>query len=162
MLARQAGGETEIGCTRAGLIGLVRFAEKARAGDMVAVPHRDERRHGVHDSRVAAQLADDRADGGPIAAEEAGVEFGRRVSLLLETHVADDRKLIGDPRVQGQMLADVHAHDIGADGRELAAIFDRRVRLEIIHVHVARPAVQIDHDDRLARRRLNCVGASPQ
>src|SRR6516225_5454955 len=50
------------------------------------------------------------------------------------------------------MLADVRAGDIGGDGPELAAEFGRGIRLEIVHVDVARPAAKPEKNDgRIAR-----------
>ena len=51
-----------------------------------------------------------------------------------------------------QQLADLHAGHVGLDRLEFATIFDRGVRLEVVHVHVTGAAVQVDHDDGLVRR----------
>src|SRR5262249_17989717 len=95
------------------------------------------------------QLTDDTADRRMIAAKVARVELRRGVPFLLELHVADDGELVRDLRVQRQQLADVDAGHVRPRRRELATVLDGRVRLEVVHVHVAWPTVQVDHDDGL-------------
>src|SRR5258706_16458956 len=51
--------------------------------------------------------------------------------------------------LEREVLADLDAGHVGLDGVELAAEFLRRVRLEVVHVHVRRAAGQVDHDGRL-------------
>ena len=75
---------------------------------------------------------------------------GCRVALLLELHVADDGQFVRDLRLEREKLADVHAGDVCLDRLELAAVLDRSVRLQIIHIDVTWPAVEVDHDDGLA------------
>src|ERR1043166_3568044 len=80
------------------------------------------------------------------------------MSLLAKPHAANDRELVGNPRLQRQMFADIDAGHVGTDGPKIAAIFGGRVRLHVIHIHVARPTVEVDHDDGLVRGE--CVGMS--
>ena len=77
---------------------------------------------------------------------------------------ADERQFIGDPGLQRHQLRNVKARNVGLNRLELAANLGRRLRLEVVHVEVTRPAVQADHDDRLARRavRRRRLRAQPQ
>src|SRR5262249_30134808 len=59
-------------------------------------------------------------------------------------------------------LADFHAGYVRLDWLELAAILRRRVGLEVVHVHVRRPTVEVDHDDGLAPPRRACGACRPQ
>ena len=92
--------QPQVGCLFAVNVRLVRLAQEAGMADVVGVADKDVRRHGTANAGIAAQLADDGADGRPIAFQEAGVEFRRRVPLLLELHIADDGELVGDLGLQ--------------------------------------------------------------
>jgi hypothetical protein len=67
---------------------------------------------------------------------------------------ADDRVFIGDPRVHRQIFGDVDAGDVRVDRVEFAAIFGRGVGLEVVHLHVRRPAGQPDEDDGIVGGRI--------
>jgi hypothetical protein len=77
-------------------------------------------------------------------------------------HAVDNGQLVGDFRVQREVLAEADAGNVGADRPELAADFGRRFWFHVVHVQVARPAGQIDEDDRppgLRRdERGHCAG----
>ena len=64
---------------------------------------------------------------------------------------ADERELVGHLREAGEQLANLHAGDVRGDGSELAANLAGRIRLEVEHVNVRRPARQINVDDGLVR-----------
>ena len=68
--------------------------------------------------------------------------------VALGLQAAQDGELVGDLGLERHQLADVHARHVGLDRLELAAILDRRVGLQVVHVDVAGPAGQVDHDDR--------------
>ncbi len=162
-LRRHVAGQAEVGGLGAGHVRLVGLAQEAGLADVVGVAEVDVGRDRRPHAGVAAQLADHRADRRAVAAQEAGVQLRRRVALLLEAHVADDRQFVGDLRLQGHQLADVQAGDVGVDRLELAADFDGGVRLHVVEVDVAGAAVEVDHDDGLARRAGGgAVGPEPQ
>ena len=71
----------------------------------------------------------------------------------LEAHAANERHLIGDPGLQGHVLADVEAGHVGLDRLELAADLGRRLGLQVVHVELGGTAIQPDHDDALGRGR---------
>ena len=107
---------------------------------------------------TAAQFADDRADRRTNRRRQKScVRSGRegRVNLLhlvvalSECQVANDRELIGDRRLQRHVLADLQSRKICGDRSELAAVFDGRVGLHVIHVDVTRTSGQTDENDRL-------------
>jgi len=114
---------------------------------MIRVADVDIGRDRRANARVATQLADDRAERGTIALQEAGVQFGRGVPFLLELHVADNRELVGNLGLHRQQFANLHPRHIGLNGIELAPIIDRRFGLQVVHVHMAGTTVQVDHDD---------------
>src|ERR1035438_8006908 len=58
------------------------------------------------------------------------------------------------------MLADANAVDVGIDLVKLAAKLRRRVRLEIVHVDMARPAPHPEQDDGRIARRLAAFAGS--
>ena len=142
----------QVGGLGAGDVRLVGLAEKAGVADVVGVAEVDVRRQGGADAGVVAELADHRAERRAVAAEEAAVQFRGGVALLLELHVAKDGQLVGDLRLQGHQLADVHARHLGPDWLELAAVLHRDVGLQVVEVDMAGTAVQVHHDDGLARR----------
>ena len=78
----------------------------------------------------------------------AAVEHVARVQVR-HLRAAEDRELVGDLRLHRHQLADFHARHVGANGIELAAVLDRRLRLHVVHVEVRRAAAQVNHDRRL-------------
>src|SRR5262249_22082359 len=65
---------------------------------------------------------------------------------------AEDGDLVGDLRLPGHQLAEVHARDVGPDGAKFTAILAGGIWLQVVHVQVGRPAAEMDHDDRLLSR----------
>src|SRR5262249_28469752 len=101
---------------------------------------------------------DDRADRG----EPAGVVGPADAHVLGGEHAvpagevvagvvvqgADHRELVRYPRLPGEQLGDVEARHPGSDRLPDAAVLRRGLRLHVVQVHVARPAVQPYQDDR--------------
>src|SRR5690606_20306761 len=69
--------------------------------------------------------------------------------VLIRTAVerADDRELVHHSREARQVLADLDPLDVRANGTELAADLERRVRLQVEDVLMRRTAREKAHDD---------------
>ena len=109
-------------------------------------------------ARFAEQLVHDRSHRGT-PADIHGILF-REAQLALEgvvppvrAHERTEEDILArirrEPR---QKLGDVEAGDLCADRSKLAADLRQRVRLRNDQTHLRRPAVEVDIDDRLARR----------
>ena len=59
---------------------------------------------------------------------------------LIVIHRSQDRQLVAQLRQPRHIFADLIAGHAGRNALELAAIFDRRVRLEVPHIQMAGPA----------------------
>ena len=68
-------------------------------------------------------------------------------------HAAHDRQTVHDPCCLGQVLADPNPWHGGRDRAELAADLRRGIRLHVICVDMAGPAVMEDQDARADRRQ---------
>ena len=137
----------------------VRDAEEARLGAAAHAAQADERRHVA--ASLAAQLRHDRAErrvvGGAVDAL-AVAGHDERVGVLVDRDDrADDGELVPHLGLQREVLADLHAGDVGRDRLELAAELRRGVGLEVVHVHVRRAAGQVDHDGRLVATVHGCL-----
>jgi hypothetical protein len=66
-------------------------------------------------------------------------------------NATDNRQLVGNLCLQRHQFRDFETGDVRSNGLELAANLGRRLGLQIVHIEVAWPAVQADHDDRLVR-----------
>ena len=72
---------------------------------------------------------------------------GAEVVAVVVVERADDRELVGDLRLEGEELADLHAGDVGLDRPPDAAVLGRGLGLHVVHVHVPGPAVEPEEDD---------------
>ena len=84
------------------------------------------------------------------AAAETRHDVERVVSVVTVRHRPDQTRLVHELRGVWQVLADLQARQRCADRLELAADFDRRMRLQIEHVLLTRPTEQIEQDHRLS------------
>ncbi len=75
----------------------------------------------------------------------------RRVIDVAVRHRADDRQLVGPPRQERKVFADVDAGDDRRDGPEFAADFGRGFGLQVPRVLMGRPA---PHEEQNARSGL--------
>lgn len=66
---------------------------------------------------------------------------------LLPRRRPQNRIFIGQARLLWQNLANLNSRNVGVDRPKFAADFRRRFRLHIIHVDMARPAAETNHDD---------------
>ena len=129
---------------------LVARAEVAGAG-VAGRAHADEARQvGVG---IAVVLGDHRADLGvrhALGLLVAGVHVVDAVGMVrrLRAHAADDRELVDLPRHLRQVLADLHAGDVGLDRPERPA--GRPAGLHVEGVDLAGPAVHPQQDAALA------------
>ncbi len=83
----------------------------------------------------------------------------QRVGVLVDRHDrADAGELVPHLGLHREMFADLHSRNVGLDRIEFAAEFDRRIGLEVVHVHVRRTARQVDHDRGLVPRRRRLAG----
>ena len=73
------------------------------------------------------------------------------VGLVADQRAHDDQ-LVHDPGQARKGLADLDAGDVGGDRPPRAGDFLGRVRLQIEHVLMRRPADQVDQDHRFLRR----------
>ena len=112
---------------------------------------------------VAAQPGYDRAErrmmGGQVDARVVACAGLDVRMLLARDDGADAGELVPHLRLQGEVLADLHAGDIGRDRLEFAAILDRGIRLEVIHVDVRRAARQVNQDGGLGSPWSGAAGA---
>ena len=70
------------------------------------------------------------------------------VVVVLESNErANQRQLVGHAGQAWHQFADLQPLDVGVDGSEISTDFQRRVRLEIVHVQVGRTAWQEHHND---------------
>ena len=65
---------------------------------------------------------------------------------------ANENELVRGCGQLRQILTNLVAGNLGGNGAELAADLARSLRLEVDHVQVRRPAVEMDIDHRLVRR----------
>jgi hypothetical protein len=79
---------------------------------------------------------------------EAGLALESVVGAGRADQRSDEGEPISDAGQLRQQLTDVQTGDLRGDRPELAADLDRRVRLQVDRVHVRRPAVEVDVDDR--------------
>ena len=75
---------------------------------------------------------------------------------------ADRHELVHHSRNPREQLADLDPRHVRLDGLELAADLARRIRLDIPHVLMRRPARQEDVDDRLVRSARARLGFRSQ
>ena len=134
-------------------LGIMRLAEKARVPDMIGIANVDVGRKRGADICITPKTGYDRTDGGAVPLQKPAVKFRSGVPFLLELHVANDRKLVRDFRLLRHQLADVHSGNTRLDRFEFPAILNRRIRFEVIHIHMTRPAIEINHNDGLAATR---------
>ena len=73
----------------------------------------------------------------------------RLVIAAAAVHRADDGEAVHQSRLLGQVLAEVHAGELGGDGLKRSAIAGRRVRLGIPHIDMTGTTRQPEQDDRL-------------
>ena len=110
------------------------------------------RRHTGSRLGIAAQSADNRANGWPlIHVHKTRQQLGRIVSIghVSELHASDERQLVRDLGLERHQFADVHSWDSRLNGFELPSALRRRVRLQVVHVDMAGTAKEINHDDGL-------------
>ena len=134
--------------------------------DTVDVRQSDIARHPLHARADFAR--DDGADAGELAlvvgAADAHVLGGQHAMAAGEVVAgvvmqrADDRELVGDPGLLRIQLGDVESRNPAADRLPQAAVLGRRVRLHVVHVHVAGTAVEPDEDDGGVLRCANARG----
>jgi len=89
------------------------------------------------------------------------------VRRLAVGHGADDGDLVGDRGGAGEFLVELHAGQLRADRRHVAAVFDRRERLGIKGLLLRPPAGQPDVDHALRRagevvERLRLAAGRPE
>ena len=85
----------------------------------------------------------------PAVRGKAGVDLAQKVIVLDRANAAHQRDAVHDPGLQRHVLADLAAGQRRGDRRERPAKLGRGVRLQIVHVDVARPAAEHDIDQRL-------------
>src|SRR6185437_14065133 len=115
---------------------------------------------GRHGGCVIATPAYHRAEYGPFFTSLDFARTSRRVSaqqfvgvvFSFERHSADNRKLVGNLRLQRHELTQVQAWHVCLDRIELPSEFYRRVRFWVVHINVTWSARQIDHNHRLSTR----------
>ncbi len=66
--------------------------------------------------------------------------------LVDRDHGANDGQFVPHPGLQGHVLTDLHAGNIGGYRSKLAADLRGSIRFEVVHVQVRRSTRQIDHD----------------